>query len=146
MLLSELLFETEHSVTRNKPFSKDELERIEMLLGKLEAKGIKDISAKVLGFAGEMSYREMREKIGFLRNKAYKKEFVTIDQIYAQDQDGVSVKNLRSVLEAWDKAPLPEVLKIPGGYWLIEGHHRIALQRLAGRYKIQVFTEYEKKR
>ena len=63
-----------------------------------------------------------------------------------QAKDKLDETNLRSVLEAWDKAPLPEVLKIPGGYWLIEGHHRIALQRLAGRHKIRVFTEYEKKK
>ncbi len=147
MRLSEILIEdSSHASTRNEPFTPDELERIEHWLSAFEAKGKTSISAQALGFRGELSYREMRERLGFPSGqKAFKTQKLSLNQIFAQDQDGVSIRNLRSVLENWAKAPLPEVLRLSDdSYWLIEGHHRLALQRLANRKQMAVFVEYRK--
>lgn len=137
-----------HARTRNKPFTPDELAKIHKWIEAFEAKGKDSISAKALGFRGEYSYADFMQHIGYgTRNAGYKKQLVHINQIYAQDQDGVSIKNLKMVLEHWATAPLPQVVLMDNGfYWLMEGHHRIALQRLAGRNPIEMFVDYKKKR
>lgn len=148
MKLLELLAESpaSHLSTRNKPFTPEEIQRIEHWLTAFEEKGKDSISAKALGFRGELSYGQMREREGFQKGqKAYRKQQLSLNQIYAQDQDGVNIGNLRRVLANWDKAPLPEALLLPDGtYWLIEGHHRLALQRLAKRSKMEILVEYKK--
>lgn len=150
MNIGELIEEgiPRHLRTRNKPFSEEELASIHKWIAAFEEKGKDSISSKALGFRGEMNYADFMQHIGFSsRNSGYKKQLLSLNQIYAQDQDGVSISNLKTVLDHWDTAPLPQVVLMDNGYyWLEEGHHRLALQRLANRKQMEVFVDYKKKR
>jgi hypothetical protein len=83
--------------------------------------------------------REIRDEI---RNGDYDQErieTVDIDRLVAQDQNGVGVRNLRSVLAQGLRInELPELLLLPNGeYWVVEGHHRICVQILNGATAIK---------
>jgi hypothetical protein len=59
-------------------------------------------------------------------------------------QHDFSIRNLLLVLDHWDSAPLPEVVALPDGrYWIMEGHHRIALQILMGASKVVAEVCYD---
>lgn len=147
MLLEALVETKTHKATRNQPFSASEQTRLKRVFADLDKKGIKDLSAADIGFFAEERDLPFWIKDAIMVGVNNTKDIpqhnvitISLDQIYAQDQDGVSVDNLKTVYEHWDKAPLPEVLLLPNGkYWLIEGHHRLALQALAGRKKFEVY-------
>jgi len=137
-----------HERSRNIPFTEKELEQIHRMIKALEDRGRNSLSAKEIGFKGEMDYAGFMQHVGYeKRNAGYKKQTLQLNQIYAQDQDGVGIRNLKMVLDHWDTAPLPQVVLMDNGYyWLMEGHHRLALQRLAGRTEMLVLVDYKKKR
>lgn len=147
MRFAEILDEANHVNTRNKPFTKGELLRLEKVFGVFARRGITDLSAKFFGFKGEIidlsDSIQDEAKTGEMFAKKAKVMSLTVDQLYAQDQGGVSVENMREVLTHWGSAPLPEALKLSNGsYFLLEGHHRVALQVLAGRKEIKLYVRY----
>lgn len=85
--------------------------------------------------------REFRE---YIKTRHFDDEYVDdipIHLLVPQAQNGVGINNLRTVLEHWDTAPLPELVKLPDGrYWICEGHHRICLSIMAGYDVITAFV------
>ena len=78
-----------------------------------------------------------------LENSIHKTELISPRKIAAQSQDGVSIEHMRRLLRVINKCPLPEFLALPNGkFWVIEGHHRLMIQLLAGRKAVTATVEY----
>jgi hypothetical protein len=141
-----------HNSTRNQPFTAKEEARLNKVFADFERKGKTDLSAAEIGFFAEESSLPFWVKDEIYASANDTKDIqthsvvtVSPSDIYAQDQDGVSVRNLKTVWDHWDKAPLPEILLLPNGkYWLIEGHHRISLQVLAGRKQFDAYETVDR--
>lgn len=132
------------AVTKTKliTFTEDEIKKIEKKLS--DKKGRIEVFGKIL----------KNDKIltAFSRPNVYKKkygkskhieDFVNLEDLRYQDQNGVSVENLKHLLSVSSDLTIPEVVELHDHTYLVqEGHHRITLQILAGRKKI--FCNIEK--
>jgi hypothetical protein len=144
-----------------KPFTSDEQKNLLKLLrffaqthSNRETKNWEDIDIPFSSFGLNHDEKDMNpEYLKVLMGKAPYEEIVTqthktqlipVEKLVTQDQNGVGLKNLQKVLSHWDTAPLPELVALPNGmYWVMEGHHRICLQILAGRHEIEATVTYD---
>lgn len=137
--------------TTVKPFTAKEIERINKVLTTGN-----DISFKSFGGMIETELQNWEEiqhalvnphstkkSLEFKGKPKFSDEKIDIKKLVFQDQNGVGNKNLFKLLNIWNTLPIPELVALSGGlYWVMEGHHRIVLQILAGRKKIVANVEF----
>lgn len=64
-------------------------------------------------------------------------ETIALNQVHAT-QRTVDAENLRTFLDTPDAGGLPVVARIPTGYAIIDGHHRLTASRLRGELQVPV--------
>jgi len=127
----------------NKPFSPKEKEAIELYFE--ATKTLPRIPLHVVGFLhNEVELpKDDLAKIYKAQTDKTVNTMVGLRKLIAQDQGSVGHQNLKDVYYNWEKTPLPEVLALKSGfYWIIEGHHRFALQMIAQRQSVLANVKY----
>lgn len=128
---------------KNAPFSVPEQKLIEAYLAQAPDK----IPLSVVGFKHNEDDLTQDERLAIYKSKPNKTlvNQVKLEQLMAQAQQTVGRDNMREIYTNWQKVPLPEVIVLKSGlFFVVEGHHRFALQMIAKR-KVAIATLYYSK-